>query len=353
VPDGDGRLAAEVSMREVAIKAGVSPATVSRVLNGSPTVREDYRTRVLAAVAELDYRPNRLARNLRRRQAEMVGVVVSDIENPHFSEMVRAIEDEAFSAGFRVLLCNTDENAEKQRAYLEMLADERALGVVISPSDPAGEEIGDLLDLGIPVVALDRMADDPRADAVVADNVDATRRATEWLIEAGHRDIGFVAGRIDVETGDERLEGYRNAMEAAGLPQQVAGGGFRLEGGHVAAAELLAATPRPTGLVVANNLMTIGALRALREAGLRIPQDVALTAIDDPFWAEFTDPSLTTLAQPVRQMANAAMVMLLERIEGRRDEPRRLTFPFELKVRASCGRAPVTGKEEPWPESAS
>jgi DNA-binding LacI/PurR family transcriptional regulator len=352
VSNGDGRLAAEVSMREVAVRAGVSPATVSRVLNGAPTVREDYRTRVLAAVAELDYRPNRLARNLRRRQAEMVGVVVSDIENPHFSEMVRAIEDEAFGAGFRVLLCNTDENAEKQRAYLEMLADERALGVVISPSDPAGEEIGDLLDLGIPVVALDRMADDPRADAVVADNVDAARQATTWLIDAGHEHIGLVAGRVDVETGDERLEGYTQAMRAAGLPELVAGGGFRLEGGHTAAAELLAGTPRPTGLVVANNLMTIGALRALRAAGLRIPDDVALTAIDDPFWAEFTDPSLTTLAQPVREMANAAMTMLLERIEGR-TEPKRLMFPFELKVRASCGRRPATSKEEPWPESGS
>ena len=128
-------------MREVAERAGVSQATVSRVLNGSATVRADYRDRVLAAVAELDYRRNRLARNLRRRQTEMVGVVVSDIENPHFSEMVRAVEDEAYRAGFRVLLCNTDESADKQRDYLEMLADERVVGVVISPSDPGGAEM--------------------------------------------------------------------------------------------------------------------------------------------------------------------------------------------------------------------
>jgi DNA-binding LacI/PurR family transcriptional regulator len=324
-------------MREVAKRAGVSPATVSRVLNGLETVNEDLRVRVLAAVAELDYRPNRLARNLRRRQAEMVGVVVSDIENPHFSGMVRAVENAAFKVGLRTLLCNTDETAEKQSAYLKMLADERVLGVVISPSDPAGEEIGELLDLGIPVVAVDRMVDDERADAVVADNVEAARQATAWLIDAGHRDIGFVAGRLDVETGDERLEGYRRAMRAAGLPERAANGQFRLEGGREATAKLLAAASRPTALVVANNLMTIGALQALRAARLRIPADVALTAIDDPFWAEMLDPPLTTLAQPVRDMAEAAMALLLERIEGRRVTPERRVFPFELKVRASGG----------------
>ena len=324
-------------MREVAERAGVSQATVSRVLNGSVTVRTDYRDRVLAAVAELDYRRNRLARNLRRRQTEMVGVVVSDIENPHFSEMVRAVEDEAYRAGFRVLLCNTDESADKQRDYLEMLADERVVGVVISPSDPGGAEIGELLDRGIPVVALDREVTDPRADAVVADNVGAAREATSRLIAAGHREIGFVAGRLDVETGDERFEGYRSAMAGAGLRERAAGGGFRLAGGRRAAVELLAGEPRPTALVVANNLMTIGALQALREAGVSVPGDVALIGIDDPFWAEMLDPPLTTLAQPARDMADAAMSLLLERIGGQPESPRRLVFPFELKVRASCG----------------
>jgi LacI family transcriptional regulator len=343
----------EVNMRAVAEQAGVSPATVSRVLNGLETVREDYRVRVLAAVAELEYRPNRLARNLRRRKAEMVGVVVSDIENPHFSEMVRAVEDEAYRAGFRVVLCNTDETAEKQRAYLEMLADERVLGVVISPSDPAGEEIGDLLDLGIPVVAFDRMVEDPRADAVVASNVDGARQATQWLIDAGHRDVAFIAGRVDVETGAERLEGYEDAMRGAGLRPRVANGGFRLGGGRKATAELLAGDGRPSALVVANNLMTIGALQALRVARVRVPDDLALTAVDDPPWAALTEPPLTTLAQPVREMANAAMGLLLERIQGGGDGPKCLVFPFALNVRASCGTQSSNSEEEAWRESES
>ena len=181
-------------IKEVAERAGVSPATVSRVLSGTPGVRPASRERVLQAVAELDYRPNRLGRNLRQQNSETLGVVVSDIENPHFTQMVRAVEDAAYGRGFRVLLCNTDEMAEKQRAYLEVLAAERVLGVILAPSDPAGEEIGRLLDLGIPVVAFDRVVGDPRADAVIVDNAEGSRRATEHLIRAGHERIGFVSG---------------------------------------------------------------------------------------------------------------------------------------------------------------
>jgi LacI family transcriptional regulator len=336
--DGGRPGADTVSMRDVALRAGVSQATVSRVLNDSAPVRAAHRERVVAAVAELEYRPNRLARNLRRRQADMIGVVVSDIENPHFTEMVRAVEDAAYRKGYRVLLCNTDESAEKQRAYLEVLAQERPLGVIVAPTDPAGGEIGGLLDRGIPVVAFDRVVDDARADAVVANNLEAARRATEHLIRGGHRRIGFVGGRVDVETGAERLAGYEQAMAAAGLGACAAGGGFRIEGGELATTRLLARVQRPTGLVVANNLMTIGALRALRAAGASVPSDVALVAIDDPFWAELTEPPLTTLAQPVRRMADEAVRLLLARI-GRAPSrsPRRAVYEFELRVRRSCG----------------
>jgi len=332
--------AGKVQIREVAERAGVSAATVSRILNGAPTVGEAYRQRVIEAVAELGYRPNRLARNLRRQSAEMIGVVISDIENPHFGEMVRAVEDQAYAKGYRVLLCNTDETPEKQRAYLEILADERVVGAIISPSDPAGAAIAQLMDLGIPVVAFDRVVDDPRADAVIADNVEGTRQATQHLIDGGHRRIGFIAGGLGVETGSERLEGYEIAMRAAALEPLAASGGFRIEGGRTAALELLGASPAPTALVVANNLMTAGALRGLRGAGVKVPDEVALVGVDDPFWAELVDPPLTTLAQPVRLMADAAMSLLLERIEGRRTRRRTLVFDLELRVRISCGTRP-------------
>jgi DNA-binding LacI/PurR family transcriptional regulator len=328
------------TIKTVAEQAGVSPATVSRVLSGVARVRPEYRERVLRTVAALDYRPNRAASNLRRRTNETLGVVVSDIENPHFTQMVRAVEAAAFTRGFRVLLCNTDETAGKQRAYLDVLAAERVLGVILAPSDPAGDEIGLLLDRGIPLVAFDRLVRDPRADGVIIDNVEAARRATEHLIRAGHDRIGFVGGRAEIQTGAERVAGYEAAMLTAGLTPRVAGGEFRLVEGRRATERLLDAAGL-TALVVGNNLMTAGALQAIRGRGLRIPHEIAFVAIDDPFWAALVDPPLTAVAQPVQRMADGAVRLLFERIEGRRQLGRCLVFDVELRVRSSCGTVAV------------
>ncbi|MCC6314683.1 MAG: LacI family DNA-binding transcriptional regulator [Thermomicrobiales bacterium] len=324
------------TIKTVAARAGVSPATVSRVLSGSERVQPAYRERVLQAVADLDYRPNRLARNLRRQVTETIGVVVSDIENPHFAQMVRAVEDAAFARGFRVLVCNSDETPEKQGAYLEMLAAERVRGIVLVPANPAPDGIARLRDLGIPVVAFDRMVDDATADAVIVDNADGALRATRRLIAYGHRAIGFVGGRPDTQTGAERAAGYVAAMTEARLEPRLANGEFRIDRGKLAAEQLLDAGD-VTALVVANNLMTVGVLQALRARRLRAPDDLALITFDDPFWAELLDPPLTALAQPVRRMADAAARLLFERISGRRDHPRCLVFDFELRVRRSCG----------------
>ncbi len=324
---------------DVARLAGVSPATVSRVLTGSQPVSEDTRQRVLEVVSRFDYQPSRLAKNLRQGRAETVGVVVSDIENPHFATMVRAIEDELYRRGKRVLLCNTSEDAAKQASYLDVMAAERVLGVLISPSDPDGAEISRLIDLGIPVVAFDRHVNDPRADAVTADNVEAARIACRLLIGAGHRRIGFVAGRADVQTGDDRMAGYRMEMAANGLEERAAAGGFTVEGGCAATEILLRQEPRITALVVSNNQMTLGAIQCLRERGLAIPGDVAVVAFDDPAWASLIDPPLTTLAQPLRQMAAAAVELLFERMSDGRLQPVRPVFQLELRVRRSCGTA--------------
>ncbi len=323
---------------DVARRAQVSPATVSRVFNGSRGVKALHRERVLRAIDELDYRPNLLARNLRRQKAGMIGVLVSDIENPHFTAMVRAVEDATYRRGYRVLLCNTDESAEKQRAYLEMLAAERALGVILAPSDPAGKEIETVLDLGIPIVAFDRPVDDPRADAVVADNLDAGHQATAYLLAAGHARIGFI-GDPGVETCVARQAGYEGAMRAAGLPSRVTDGRSRIAGGAEATEELVR-DEATTALVVANNLMAIGALRVLRARGLRVPDRMSMVAIDDPFWAAIVEPPLTVLAQPVRQMAERVVALLLERIETGRMDGRRDVFACDLIERASVRHLP-------------
>jgi LacI family transcriptional regulator len=326
-----------LKISDVARHASVSPATVSRVLNGDPRVGDAYRKRVLRSVQELDYRPNVLARNLRRQRTATIGVVVPDIGNPHFGEMLRAIEDQAFDAGYRVLVCNTGENAEKQRAYLEALIDERVLGVIISPADPEGEQITHLLDLGTPVVACDREVADPRADAVLADNVKALRIGTDLLVGEGHGRIAFVGGRVDVETGAERLAGYEMAMRSAGLEPLTVDGDFRLDRAEEAVTLLLEQEPQPSAMVVANNLMTLGALRAIADAGLKVPAEIALVAVDDPPWSALVDPPLTTLAQPVRAMAADAMELLLQRVTWARESPRRIVHPFELRERASTG----------------
>ena len=321
-------------IRDVAELAGVSPATVSRVLNGSATVAEAKREQVQAVINELGYRPNRTASNLRRQQAQMIGVVISDIENPHFTQMVRAVEDATYRKGYRVLLCNTDEDPAKQRDYLGVLAAERVAGAIISPTDADAPEISELIDHGTSVVAFDRAVVDRRADAVLAANAEGARMGTEHLLACGHTTVGFVSGPTRVETAAERLKGYEQAMSAARLRPLVAYGDFRFEGGVAATSELLEAGA--TAILVANNLMTVGVLHAIKEAGMRVGEDVSLVAIDDPPWAELTDPPLTTLGQPVRAMADAAVELLFARLEGGRKRRKVRVFEFELHHRGSC-----------------
>jgi DNA-binding LacI/PurR family transcriptional regulator len=327
---------ASLTIRDVAAQAGLSAATVSRVLNGDTTVRESNRTRVLEVVAELDYRPNRMASNLRRQKAEMIGVIVSDIENPHFAQAVRAVEDSAYQRGYRVLLCNSDEKPSKQRDYLDVLAAERVSGVIISPTDPAGEEIGGLLDLGVPLVAFDRTVTDRRADAVLADNVGAGEEAANYLIRAGHRSIGLL-GAFRVETGLNRLRGFEDAMRRAGLEPHAVEAGVRVEDGRAAAERLLDEVPEITAIIPASNFITAGAMQVLKARGIAIPGDISVLAFDDPMWVNFVDPPLTTLAQPVREMAMSAIDLLVDRISDPDRPSRRVVLDFHMRVRESCG----------------
>lgn len=324
-------------LRDVAARAGVSAATVSRTLNGDHRVDPELQDRVQAAVSELGYRRNLLARNLRRQRLDAISIIVSDIENPHFSEIVKVIEEEGFRVGYRVVVCGTNESASKQSAYLRLVADERVAGVIISPSDPDGVEIGEVLDADIPVVAIDREVSDPRADTVIADNVGGVLDATQLLIDGGHSEIAYVGGRRGVETSTERLQGYQEAMRRSGLRSRAVDGEFRIEGGRAAVARLLESPKPPTAIVVANNLMTLGALRAARDLHVGIPAQLALVGVDDPPWAEFVDPPITSLAQPVAAMARAAISILLSRLEGDVSPPVRSVHSMALVVRASSG----------------
>ena len=330
---------------DVAKLAGVSPATVSRVMSGSRRVSDDARERVLAAARRFDYQPSQLARNLRRGQTATVGVLVSDIENPHFATMVRALEAVLYDRGTRVLLCNSAEDTGKQSSYLEVLAAERVMGVVISPTADGDDSVTRLMDLGIPVVAFDRPVADPRADSVVTDNAGAVALGTQLLIDSGRRSIGFIGGTETVWTAIERRAGYCSAIEAAGLTPITAVGHYTVEGGRQAAELLLQEAPGMDALMIANNQMTIGALEALREHRIRVPEQVGIVAFDDPPWASLIDPPLTTIAQPLREMSQAAVDRLFLRMSDGALPPQRICFECHLEIRQSSQghHNPITG----------
>lgn len=324
-------------MKDVAAHAGVSTATVSRVLSSVSSVQVQMRERVLQAIQETGYRPNRIARNLRHGQTRTLGVAVTNIENPHFAAMMRATEDAAYRRGYPVLLCNTDEDADKQAAYLDMLADERVLGVILTPADPSGRGISRLLDLGIPVVATDRPVDDPRADAVLVDNRISMRHATRHLIELGHRKIAFISGPQHISAGSDRLSGYLDAMSTACLEPRFGVGDFTIECGRDVARTLVKGSDA-TAVIASNGTMAFGALQAIDELDLRIPDDVAFVAFDEPFWVQLL--SITAYAQPIKAMAQASVDLILDRIAGER-QPRRIVFSSELHVRQSSGHSRV------------
>jgi DNA-binding LacI/PurR family transcriptional regulator len=328
-----------VTIKDVADLASVSVATVSRALNGERNVDPELRERVRAAAAHLGYRPNRLARNLRRQQMEAIGIVVPDIENSHFAEMVRVIESTVLPRGYRVLVCNTDEDGDRQAASLRMLVDERVSGIVLSASDPAGD-LSQLHDLDIPVVAIDRALSDADIDTVVTDNFPAISAVTQRLIKAGHRRIAYLGGRTEVETGGERQRGYLAAMDAAGLRPLLVDGVFRRDAAYDAVMTLLSGEDPASALIVANNLMTLGALAAIRTCGARVPDDIAVISVDNAPWTELLTPPLTVLAQPIKAMAAQAGDLLIRRILGEQFPAARHVYPLELIVRGSCGTAP-------------
>lgn len=333
----------QVTIRDVAASAAVSAATVSRVLNGRTDVRGDLRDRVLAAVAELGYRPNGPARSLRTRAARALGVVISDITNAFFTTMVRGIEDVAQEAGYSVLLANTDENPEKEVRQLEVAAAEQLAGVILAPTSSAAARTDILADNGIPIVTVDRRLRSAGLDSVTVNNERAALEATQHLIDEGWREIAIIAGPGNTTTGSRRLAGYRSALRAAARPVRpdlVVRSNFRVDGGQAAMRALLAKATPPDAVLVSNNLMTIGALQALSDAGVGLGEDIALVAFDDVEWATALRPPLTVVAQPTYEIGRRAAELLLRRVRAGASAPEHVVLPAELKVRGSSRRPP-------------
>ncbi|GAA4067057.1 LacI family DNA-binding transcriptional regulator [Nonomuraea soli] len=326
-------MVSRITIKDVAELADVSPATVSRVLNHGPTVAEDLRDRVMAAIRQLGYRPNSQARFLRTRATTVLGLIISDITNPFFTSMVRGAEDAASKAGYSVVLANTDEDLDKERRYIEVAAAENMAGVILSPASATRTSIELLLERGVPVVTVDRRLQTAKVDRVGVNNVRAAQEAVIRLVDQGCRRIGFIAGPAEVTTAADRLSGYKHGLRASGLPfsrELVVRGDYRIEGGRAAAATLMRLDPRPDALFVSNNLMTLGAVMTLRDLGLSYPSDIKLAAFDDMSWTLGLSDTMTLISQPTYEIGRQACELLLRRIAGERFPPRHVVLGATL-----------------------
>ena len=332
----------KVTIADVAHHADVSRATVSRVLNDNDSVNLELRERVLTAVKELGYRPNRAAQRLRSNTSDIIGVIVSDIQSPFFTAVVRGIEDAAYANKMNIVLCNADEDLHRQKTYLSYLQAENVSGIIVSPTWHMNEsdELQMFRDSGIPIVLMDRVVTNHQFDTISVDNVDGAYTATKHLIDLGYKKIGILGGNLKLSTGKGRYEGYIKAMEETGLDiseKYIMFGDFTEDAGYQLAMTMLQSDNPPEALFVNNNLSTMGALKAIRELNLQIPQDVAFVSFDDiPMATELTTP-VTVIAQPTHEMGSEAVRLLLRRLKSPEAPIQSLMLRTQLIVRESCG----------------
>lgn len=315
-------------IRDVAARAGVSSATVSRVLANKPHISAEVKARVLEAVEALGYRPNRIARSLRVQRSRFIGLVVSDIQNPFFSRVVRAVEDVVQPHGFAVFLCNTDENPEREQLYLDLLLDEQVAGIILAPtlSDAASYRV--FANAGTPLVVVDREIVGLELDTIVTNNQAAAAAVVRDLIGQGHTRVGAILSGLSITTGQERFAGYRQALSEAGLPFEPAltgfGKPFEAEGYRLAA-QLLSQPDPPTALFTGSKLLTSGVLRYLYDHRIQVPQDVALVAFDELDWLP-SAPDMLSVAQPAYDIGKQAAHLLLKRMQDPDRPPERLVL---------------------------
>jgi LacI family fructose operon transcriptional repressor len=322
------------TIKDVAAEAGVSIATVSRVLRDKPHVSDGLRQRVLAAVEELGYRPNLVARNLRARESTTLGLIVSDIRNPFFTDISRAVEDLAHEKGYSVFFCNSDENPEKERIYLNLMHDENVAGVIFSPTRRTAANFS-AQDVQYPVVVVDRALGNGEVDMVLIDNEEAGYRLANHLIGNGYRRLAGIFGEAST-TGRARRRGFRAALREHQLTP-VADGltAPRIEAGYAAVRTLLEAKEPPDAILATNSLLTAGALKAIKASNRAIPDEVALAGFDETTWSTLVTPPLTVIAQPTYDIGRTATDLLLQRIDNPERPARTTILKGKLITRAS------------------
>ncbi|MFN8450062.1 MAG: LacI family DNA-binding transcriptional regulator [Anaerolineae bacterium] len=325
------------TLNDVAKRAGVSPMTVSRVINNSGYIHKKTRERVEQAIAELGYVPNALARSLRFKQTKTLALLISDITNPFFTTLARGVEDAASEQGFSVILCNTDESRDKEAQYLNVVIQKQVDGVLLVPAVSSVESGKFLQDCGVPFVVLDRRAPGLEVDIVRCDTEIGAYQLTNHLIELGHRRIAALSGPMQVTTAADRIAGYHRALAEAGMEDFAREyyGGFTVKSGYDLTKQVLA-SEEATALLAANNFIVFGALRALKEANLRVPDDISVVTFDDLLEVMGVEPFLTVVRQPAYDLGRRATQLMLDRLSGAATgAPQEILLPTQLIVRQS------------------
>lgn len=330
------------TIRDVARQAGVSTATVSRVLNDSGGVSEHTRSRVEQAIADLGYRYNALAGSLKKQQTGLIGHIVPSIAGAVSPMLARAVEEQAQKSGYNVILCNSFDRADKELASMDLLLERRVDGIIFSAPTEL-ENVKTAKTRGVPVVVIERREDTSGFHFVESNNLNGAYDAVSYLIRLGHRQIGMIAGQQNAIISKLRIEGYGLALGDAGLstdPKLVVDGDYSRIAGYDAVKKLLALKKPPTAVFAANDTMAIGAMQAARHAGLDVPKDISIIGFDDTY-AELAIPQLTTVHQPLYEIGTLATKILVALIDGSTDlYPLENVLPCQLRERESTGPAP-------------
>ncbi len=330
-----------VTLKDIAEKTGVSYATVSRALNNRPEVHAETRVKIFEAARELGYRPHAAARSLVTRRSGALALIIPDITNPFFPEVARGVEEAASRAGYHVFLCNTDWDGQKELSFLELLETKRADGLILASAQDDGTTVQRFARVGLPLVVLNNLFQEPECHQVVVDNAAGGRLAARHLLGLGHRRIAFIGGHGQAKSTADRMEGYGAALREEGL-DPAAGlirlGSFKWESGEQSAKELFQLKERPTAIFAANDLLALGVLQAAEDAGLNVPADLAVVGFDDIAFAAYPGVQLTTVAQPKYQLGQMAAKAVLEQLSLGVEAPRqRIVLQPSLVVRKTCG----------------
>ncbi|MFS0724863.1 LacI family DNA-binding transcriptional regulator [Paenibacillus sp. 1P07SE] len=322
---------------DIAKLAGVSTATVSKVFNRTGNISEATRSKVVRISRELNYQPSMVASALAGKNTFSLGLLIPDLVNPFFAELARHVEDRAHELGYNLIICNTDNDIDKEIRYIQLLRQKSVDGIIVATGVRDDDALKELIDQQVPVALVAREMSVLSASTLMVDDFAGGYSAASYLLELGHRRIGLVAESLTVSSSKERIRGYRLALEEAGLPYEkalLAVSDFSVEGGKAAAIKLLSQSS-PTAIFACNDVLAIGVMQAAKETGLKVPKDLSIVGFDNTILATITDPPMTTIAQPIRAMGHQVVDLIIQEIQDERAVKQRVVLLPELIKRGS------------------